>query len=188
MSVITKLENRLWSLEDKKSKTIDSIRKLEFQIKIETLNELGYKPNKSMTVYKKVKLHKIGAIGNNYHYGILTLKVPKEASKVKPIFGDRKFILANRYLKYHDKIRVSEAKVIGVEKLTYKRGKTVLEKLTAKDLQLYKITPYMYWRSNFYYKLGEVSKPRHKFNKSIFEDCASGIHCFEDKQKAINYV
>lgn len=40
---------------------------------------------------------------------------------------------------------------------------------------------------DFVYKVGEVVKPRKKFEKNRFEECASGIHHFMTRQEAIDY-
>ena len=43
------------------------------------------------------------------------------------------------------------------------------------------------WAIDFEYIVGETVEPREPFNENRYEECASGIHFFIDRQEAVDY-
>lgn len=87
---------------------------------------------------------------------------------------------AKRSSAYDKKCRCSEAAVLEIHPIDGRTGE-VYEDLDAGY-------GYSTWDDNFRYEVGKVVRPTDKFNECWWEECASGIHFFMSKEKAINYL
>lgn len=125
-------------------------------------NSLGI-PEKSMTLYKKVRVKNIFGEEES---AIVTLEVPAKALKNHSLHGE--------------KCRVSEAKVKDITWSGYKK----------KGKRVHYFWPFSWVRSihdyKFHYRRGKTVKPKEPFDKSS-EECSSGIHGFIDIEDAIEY-
>lgn len=64
----------------------------------------------------------------------------------------------------------------------------VLEIQTLDGEKLTDVTAYSAWDVRFVYIPGTTVMPKEPFCKNRYEECASGIHFFVDRQEAVNYL
>ena len=140
-------------------KTFDSEDRTDY---VFSSNSVGI-PEKSMTLYKKVRVKNIFGEEES---AIVTLEVPAKALKNHSLYGE--------------KCRVSEAKVKDINWFRDEK----------KDKRVHYFWPFNWVRSihdyKFHYRRGKVVKPKEPFDKSS-EECSSGIHGFIDIEDAIEY-
>lgn len=87
---------------------------------------------------------------------------------------------AERSSAYGTKCRCSEAVVLEIHPIDGYTGE-VYEDLDAGY-------GYSTWNDEFEYEVGKVIRPTAEFDERWWEECASGIHFFMTKEKAINYL
>ncbi len=103
--------------------------------------------------------YKKARVGN--YYVIVELEVPAKALRITP--------------RHDRKSRVSEAKVVSITTLM---GHPVKNIKTARS-----------WTTDFptiKYTVGKIVKPDH-FNANKHVQCTNGIHCFLQRESAVNY-
>lgn len=193
---LEKLEEDIFNLKLKLSQK-------KFELKFQNYLQKGYKPGRSIKLYKKVRVQLKTKSGKlHFDTAILTLKVPCNAFKVKPLvsinyeFSESNYKRGFSYLDcdnsdfiFMEKIRVSQAIPIAINSYSYDTGK--LRKIPTR-YTVVSIRPYTYNGTPFKdgsldYQIGKVVEPHRLINKNIFEDCGSGIHGFEELYKAIRY-